>query len=65
LERLGDPAQAENVLMRLQPYDTQYPAEHFPADAALREARDRIVARPDVQAAIAPIGRLEYIQMHD
>ncbi|WP_323762101.1 hypothetical protein [Maricaulis sp.] len=65
LERLGDPAQAEDVLMRLQPYDTQYPSEYFPAETALREARDRIIARPDVQAAIARIGRLEHIRMHD
>ena len=35
------------------------------ADLMREETRDRIVARPDVQAAIAAIGRLEYIQMHD
>ncbi|WP_291843968.1 hypothetical protein [Maricaulis sp.] len=65
LDQLADPALAEDTLMELQPRDPRYTHRAFTRYRTDYEMRQRIIARPEIQAAIAPIGRLEYVDLTD
>ena len=57
VRRLGDPVERSNALEEMQEYLD--PATHTPILRALGARHAAIRARPEVQAAIARVGRVE------
>jgi tetratricopeptide (TPR) repeat protein len=56
VEVLADEDKRLELLSWMQGYDDRHP---FPRDVALLELKAELLARQDVQAAVAPIGRIE------
>lgn len=63
VRRLNDPEARGDALMALQDYE--YPsAAHLPVLRTLLERLHAVRARPEVQAAVAAVGRIEKIPVH-
>ena len=64
IARLSNPDHTEGALEALQRLLPIYPDESFGLSNAWLNAVDELAERPDVQAALAPVGRVQTFEIH-